>query len=101
MGAYLALFPGNRVMVLMFGFIPTVLSAWIVIGFWFVMQVSGELVGWSSGSGVAYAAHIGGFLVGWLWSRSYRRREAARIEREKQMRLRSGESGGVRWWVAE
>jgi len=100
LGAYLALFPGNRVTVLVFGFIPTVLSAWIVIGLWFLMQVSGGLSGWSSG-GVAYLAHVGGFLAGWLWARSYRRRETERILRERAERLRAGQSGNVRWWLVD
>jgi len=100
LGAYLVLFPGNRVTVLLFNFIPTALSAWLVIGFWFVMQIFGGLVGWSSG-GVAYLAHIGGFAVGWLWSRKYRRKELERIARERAARLASGYSGGVRWWIAD
>lgn len=100
LGAYLALFPGNRVTVLMFGFIPTVLSAWLVIGLWFLMQIFGGLSGWSS-SGVAYLAHIGGFVAGWLWARSYRRRESERILRERAERLRAGQSGNVRWWLVD
>ncbi len=100
LGAYLALFPGNRVRVLVFGFIPTLLSAWFVIGLWFLMQISGGLSGWSSG-GVAYLAHIGGFLGGWLWSRGYRRREALRLAREREERLRSGLGSGLRWWIVE
>jgi membrane associated rhomboid family serine protease len=100
LGAYLALFPGNRVTVLMFGFIPTVFSAWVVIGLWFVMQVSGGLSGWSSG-GIAYIAHIGGFAAGWIWSRSYRRKETERIRREREELLRSGRSENVRWWVVD
>jgi membrane associated rhomboid family serine protease len=100
LGAYLALFPGNRVTVLMFGFLPTALSAWLVIGAWFIMQVFGGLSGWSSG-GVAYLAHVGGFLTGWLWSRGYRRREAERLAREREARLRAGLEHYPRWWIAD
>jgi len=100
LGAYLVLFPGNRVTVLLFNFLPTALSAWMVIGFWFFMQVAGGLVGWSS-SGVAYLAHLGGFAVGWLWSRRYRRRELARIARERAARLAAGYAGGIRWWLPD
>jgi len=100
LGAYLVLFPGNRITVLMFGFIPTVLSAWIVIGLWFFMQVSGGLSGWSSG-GVAYIAHIGGFVAGWVWARGYRRREAERLAREREARLRAGLAHSPLWWIVE
>jgi membrane associated rhomboid family serine protease len=100
LGAYLVLFPGNRVTVLLFNFIPTALSAWFVIGFWFVMQLGGGLAGWTSG-GVAYLAHVGGFAVGWLWSRRYRRRETRRMIREREARLRAGLYGNPRWWIVE
>lgn len=100
LGAYLALFPGNRVYVLLFNFIPSALSAWVVIGIWFLMQVFGGLGGAGSGN-VAYLAHLGGFAAAWLWARSYKKREIERIERERAERLRSGESGGVRWWIVD
>lgn len=100
LAAYLVLFPGNRVVVLLFNFIPTALSAWFVIGFWFVLQVLGGLFGFGS-SGVAYLAHLGGFAASWIWSRSYRRKEAARVEAERKERLSRGESGGIRWWIVD
>ncbi len=100
LASYLVLFPGNRVFVLLFNFIPTALSAWIVIGFWFVLQLFGGLSGLASG-GVAYMAHIGGFASSWLWSLGYKRVERRHLERERRQRLRRGESGGVRWWIAD
>jgi membrane associated rhomboid family serine protease len=100
LGSYLVLFPGNRVTVLLFNFFPTALSAWMVIGFWFVMQIGGGLVGWSSG-GVAYLVHIGGFAVGWAWSRRYRHRELDRIARERERRLSEGRRGARPWWMIE
>jgi len=66
LGAYIVLFPRGRVNVLMGrGVIP--MPALVVIGFWIVLQfVSG--VGSISNSaetgGVAYMAHIGGFIAG-------------------------------------
>lgn len=103
LAAYLVLFPGNRVTVLLFNFIPTALSAWIVIGFWFLLQVVGGLSGISSG-GVAYIAHIAGFVSSWLWSRRYKKREREKIEQEKRQRLLrngSGGSDGIRWWIVD
>jgi membrane associated rhomboid family serine protease len=69
LGAYLLLFPGARVRTLVFlGFFVDVvrLPALIVIGFWAIIQMVNGLA--SSGSaalgGVAWFAHIGGFLYG-------------------------------------
>jgi membrane associated rhomboid family serine protease len=48
-------------------FLPLRLAAWIVLGFWFVLQAvysSGE--GVSSAGTVAYLAHVVGFVVGML-----------------------------------
>jgi len=66
MGAYLRLFPGNRVRVLMFNIIPTTVSAFVVIGIWFFFQLVNGLgyLGGSRADGIAYAAHIGGFIYG-------------------------------------
>ncbi len=100
LGAYLALFPGNRVYVLLFNFIPTTFSAWFVIGIWFIIQLFGGLAGMTAG-GVAYAAHIGGFLVGWIWAKRYSRIEDDRLAREHIKRGSYGQSGDVRWWVVD
>jgi len=67
LGAYLLLFPRNRVRVLMFRFITTV-PAIFAVGIWFLFQVVAELgaLGRDTGGGVAYAAHIGGFASGFV-----------------------------------
>ncbi|KPJ97670.1 MAG: hypothetical protein AMK71_12925 [Nitrospira bacterium SG8_35_4] len=69
LGAYLLLFPRARVHTLIFlGFFVQVirLPAVIVIGFWIVIQFLNGMVsaGSASQGGVAWFAHIGGFLVG-------------------------------------
>jgi membrane associated rhomboid family serine protease len=83
LGAYIVIFPHARVMALIpifFIFQLTELSAWIVLGFWFVLQaISG--VGSLGGDvgGVAWWAHIGGFAFGALIALLfYRRRQPAR-----------------------
>jgi len=63
LGAYLILYPKARVMTFMFLFffiriVP--IPAAFVLGFWFLMQVLNVGVG----GGVAWFAHIGGFLIG-------------------------------------
>ena len=67
LAGYLWLFPHRSVWVLMLRIIMPV-PAWVVIGVWFLFQLlngMGVLGGDSqAGGGVAYAAHIGGFLAG-------------------------------------
>jgi membrane associated rhomboid family serine protease len=67
LGAYLMLFPRRRVRVLLFRFIAN-MPAVVVVGVWFLFQVVNGLgmLGGGTGGGVAYAAHIGGFVVGFL-----------------------------------
>jgi membrane associated rhomboid family serine protease len=64
MGAYLVLHPHRRVVVLLFQFV-TAVPGIVAVGIWFVFQVvSGTgLLGGDQG-GVAYGAHIGGFVAG-------------------------------------
>jgi membrane associated rhomboid family serine protease len=65
LGAYVLLFPHAQVLVLMPGLGMTRVSASIVLGMWFVMQVlSGGMSLGGTGGGVAFFAHIGGFLGG-------------------------------------
>jgi membrane associated rhomboid family serine protease len=65
LGGYLLLHPSRRVTVILFRFLTDV-PAWVAIGIWFAFQlVSGlGMLGGSEVGGVAYAAHIGGFLAG-------------------------------------
>jgi len=67
LGAYLLMFPQRRVRVLLYSRITEV-PALIVIGLWFVLQLFsgvGSLAGAErTGGGVAYMAHIGGFVAG-------------------------------------
>ena len=63
LGAYLINHPKAKVLVLIpFGFFSQLLKikALYVLGFWFILQFI------SSGGGVAYAAHIGGFVSGMI-----------------------------------
>lgn len=64
LGGYILLFPHKRVMAIVFRFLTEV-PAWVAIGIWFAFQLIESLgmLGGVSG-GVAYGAHIGGFLAG-------------------------------------
>lgn len=63
LGAYLVLFPANRVLVLLLRF-PVWVPAIVAIGMWAVLQVIGGFGATTEGGGVAYMAHIGGFVAG-------------------------------------
>jgi membrane associated rhomboid family serine protease len=68
LGAYMVLFPRNRVNAVFFLRIISV-PAVFVLGFWIVTQFisgSGSFSSSSQTGGVAYAAHIGGFIAGVL-----------------------------------
>lgn len=86
LGAYLVLFPKVRVHTLVFlGFFVTTaaLPAWVMLVFWFVIQLLGGLpaLGAMQQGGVAFFAHVGGFLAGMalfvlFLSREFRRRRS-------------------------
>jgi membrane associated rhomboid family serine protease len=69
LGAYLILLPHARVLTLLFGFLPVPVSALFFLGFWFVFQLwqgGFSVTHPDAGGGVAFAAHVGGFLFGAL-----------------------------------
>ncbi len=68
MGAYMVLHPRARITVLIiFFFIQFVqMPAKVVLGIWFAYQILMSLTGSASGGGVAWMAHVGGFVFGYL-----------------------------------
>ncbi len=81
MGAYMRLYPGARVLTLVpiFFFIQLVeLPAVIFLGLWFIMQFYSGLLSLASGvsqfGGVAWWAHIGGFIGGMVLLKFFRPR---------------------------
>ncbi len=69
LGAYILFFPDEKIKVLL-GNMITELPALIVIGFWFLLQFLSGMGSLAStedqGGGVAYMAHVGGFVTGFL-----------------------------------
>ncbi|MCB1113807.1 MAG: rhomboid family intramembrane serine protease [Chlamydiia bacterium] len=67
LGAYLLLFPGEKVKVLV-GNVITQFPSLIVIGLWFLLQIMGQASqsGKQDAGGVAYMAHVGGFVAGFM-----------------------------------
>lgn len=77
LGAYAVRFPRARVTVL----VPLFIWIWrmfeipevLVLGLWFVMQLFSGAIGSAQSGGVAWLAHVGGFLAGIVWMLAWRR----------------------------
>ncbi|MBT8126822.1 MAG: rhomboid family intramembrane serine protease [Gammaproteobacteria bacterium] len=69
LGAYLLLHPHARILVIIpIGFLiytPWIPAFW-VLGFWFVLQIFNSWLSASDAGGIAYGAHMGGFVAGML-----------------------------------
>lgn len=63
LGGYLMLFPKREVRALIFNFMTTV-PAYVALGIWIVFQIVQGYLSDPAAGGVAYAAHIGGFVAG-------------------------------------
>lgn len=86
LGAYIVLFPHNRVYAIVFIYVVSV-PAWTVIGMWAVTQLAhgyGSMRIAEVG-GVAYAAHLGGFFAGvglaWICRMRWREEKASVFSR--------------------
>jgi membrane associated rhomboid family serine protease len=67
LGAYIVNYPKAKVLVLIpLGFFSQIvrIPAIYVLGFWFALQFISSYFSSSAGGGVAYGAHIGGFIFG-------------------------------------
>jgi membrane associated rhomboid family serine protease len=86
MGAYALLFPRARVRTLVFlGFYVTIfwVPAILMLGYWFLIQLLGGLptLGQGQRGGVAFLAHIGGFLAGLALAPVFARNDYLRQQR--------------------
>ena len=77
MGAFMVTYPRDRIRTVLFIFIfvrITFIPAALLIGFWFVTQLfNAGAVAHTQTGGVAYLAHIGGFIFGALTARFFER----------------------------
>ncbi|HSM60181.1 MAG TPA: rhomboid family intramembrane serine protease, partial [Longimicrobiales bacterium] len=100
MGAYVVLYPRARVDTLFFFFVfirVVPLPAWVMVGYWFLVQVVSTASFPAEGGGVAYAAHVGGFLAGVLLIPIFRNRKLVRAKRAHVVLPRRDlDRGG--WW---
>ncbi len=96
LGAYIVLYPKARIFGF-FGWIPFRLPAWFVLGFWFVFQLFAGNVARihpnKTGGGVAFFAHVGGFVFGVVVALILSRtgRITAVIDKPAQVRQRTGQ----------
>ncbi|UCD17363.1 MAG: rhomboid family intramembrane serine protease [Candidatus Zixiibacteriota bacterium] len=84
MGAYIVLYPRARIVTLLFLFYFIRLihvPASVVLGFWFVYQLFMSAAAAGGGGGVAWLAHVGGFVFGYAWFRFVAARKRGRILR--------------------
>jgi membrane associated rhomboid family serine protease len=84
LGAYVLLHPGATVRVLIFlGFFVTVahIPALIVLGIWFLLQLMNGLAATADEPGVAFWAHVGGFVAGMAFVSFFKRRDVPMWER--------------------
>jgi membrane associated rhomboid family serine protease len=91
MGAYLVLYPRVRVFTLVpLGFYMTsvALPAWVMLIYWMLLQVLGGFTRIGSGQegGVAFWAHIGGFLAGLILVKVFERPDRVRAHEVNQWR---------------
>jgi membrane associated rhomboid family serine protease len=84
LGGYIVLFPRARVLtlvIIIFFFTVLELPAWVMLAVWFAEQAIFGAVGLTTpaggGGGVAYFAHVGGFLFGLLFVRLLAKRRKA------------------------
>jgi membrane associated rhomboid family serine protease len=92
LGGYLILFPAARVITvifIVFFFTLIELPAIVILGFWFVQQVLFGYFGLDSageGGGVAYFAHVGGFIFGLLAIKAFAdaRKQRSQLERAQR-----------------
>jgi membrane associated rhomboid family serine protease len=78
MGAFLVIHPGDRIRTalwFLFFVRVTYIPAVLLIGFWFLMQLfsEGQVTHAAQAGGVAYLAHIGGFMFGVITGRLWKR----------------------------
>ncbi len=101
MGAYFVLYPRARVhtlfiIIIIIRVIP--LPAWVILGYWFLIQVaSSAATGSATGGGVAFWAHVGGFLAGVLLVWPFAARHLVAAKRAK-VRLSRDQIPRGGWW---
>ena len=95
MGGYLVLYPRVRVFaILPLGFFLTsvALPAWVMLVYWIGLQVLSGVTSSEAGGGVAFWAHVGGFVAGAVLVKPFARADHLTAHRAQQWRPKR-----VRW----
>ena len=93
LGAYLINYPNARVLVLIpLGFFSQLIKirSLYVLGFWFILQFINSFFSSSEGGGVAYAAHIGGFITGVILILFFNKRVKNNKNKRKRKKIYKG-----------
>ncbi|MBL60894.1 MAG: rhomboid family intramembrane serine protease [Candidatus Pelagibacter sp.] len=88
LGAYIVNYPRAKVLVLIpLGFFSQIIKvpALFVLGIWFLLQFISSALSSSSGGGVAYGAHIGGFIFGAISILFFNRNSNKRSKQQKKI----------------
>jgi membrane associated rhomboid family serine protease len=99
MGAYLVLYPKVRVHVLIFLgiFITTItVPAYVMLLYWALLQAVGGVFASGGGGGVAFMAHVGGFVAGVALIKLFAREDLLRQHRVRP-RMEFRQFSGERW----
>ncbi len=102
LGAYLINYPNAKVLVLIpFGFFSQLIKirALYVLGFWFVLQYINSFLSSSSGGGVAYAAHIGGFISGVILILFFNKKINKKSYKQKIKEVKKANKGPWEQWI--
>jgi membrane associated rhomboid family serine protease len=89
MGAYLILYPRVKVYVLVpiFIFFTSIaLPAWMMLGYWFFIQLASGLIASGEVGGVAFWAHVGGFVAGVVLIKPFTREDYLQAHRAHRWR---------------
>ncbi len=100
MGAYLVLYPRARIrtLLILVIFITLVdVPAFVFLGYWFLLQAVSSQLAPGVGGGVAFTAHLGGFLAGVVLILFFRDPRLVAAKRAG-VRLRAPETSGQRPW---
>lgn len=87
LGGYIVLFPARKVHLWVFFFFTISVPAFIAVGLWFVFQVVnglGALGGDEAAGGIAYAAHIGGFIAGLILVKMFAKKKRTVLVEERK-----------------
>jgi len=100
LGAYFVLHPGSRIRTWIFPVFLVRIPAWIFLGLWFLYQLIEASFGLFSasanGGGVAFFAHVGGFVLGLLAARLLAPRDRPRPGNDGAPRRSAGDGGAHR-----